>query len=187
LRPGTRAAERNGLIGQHEKDALGSRNGVESQRAAGRNLGQPPGIEVGPLVKVFDGRNRAVITEFNAYDARWRNGVWVSTADVVRNGRAEILTGADSGGGPHVRVFDGLRGRPLGELYPFPLQFNGGVRVAAHDVNNDGVLDFICAPGPSESLRSPPVRIFDGRTKRMISEFIPFEGSFRGGAFVGAK
>ena len=98
-----------------------------------------------------------------------------------------MLTGADVGGGPHVRVFDGTRGQPLAEFFPFPKNFAGGVRVAAHDVNNDGVLDFVCAPGPFAGLGAPPVRIFDGRTKRQLGEFIPFEPTFRNGAFVGAK
>jgi hypothetical protein len=148
---------------------------------------QPGGTPAGPLVRVFDGRNRALITEFHAYDPRWENGVWVSTGDITKNGRAEVLTGADAGGGPHVRVFDGLRGQPLAELFPFPKNFAGGVRVAANDVNNDGVLDFVCAPGPFAGLGAPPVRIFDGRTKRQLGEFIPFEPTFRNGAFVGAK
>jgi hypothetical protein len=148
---------------------------------------QPGGTPAGPLVRVFNGRNRALITEFHAYDPRWENGVWVSTGDITKNGRAEVLTGADAGGGPHVRVFDGLRGQPLAELFPFPKNFAGGVRVAAHDVNNDGVLDFVCAPGPFAGLGAPPVRIFDGRTRRQLGEFIPFEPTFRNGAFVGAK
>lgn len=148
---------------------------------------QAGGPQVGPLVRVYNGRDRSLLTEFNAYDPRWQNGVFASTGDITRNGRAEIFTGADSGGGPHVRVFDGTRGQPLAELFPFPKNFTGGVRVAAHDVNNDGVLDFVCAPGPFAGLGAPPVRIFDGRTKRQLGEFIPFEPTFRNGAYIGAK
>jgi hypothetical protein len=148
---------------------------------------QPNSEPLGPVVRVFDGRNRQVITEFNAYDPRWVNGVWIATGDITKNGRSEIFTGADAGGGPHVRVFQGNNGQPITELFPFPMQFNGGVRVAVHDVSGDGVLDFICAPGPSATVVAPPVRLFDGRNKKMIGEFRPFEATFRGGAYVGAK
>jgi hypothetical protein len=148
---------------------------------------QPGSDQIGPVVRVLDGRNRKAIAEFNAYDPRWTNGVWLATGDIRRDGRAEIVTGADAGGGPHVRVFDGQTAQHLADVYPFPMQFNGGVRVAAHDVNGDGVLDFLCAPGPSAAFVAPPVRILDGRTKRPLGEFRPFEPTFRGGVFLGAK
>lgn len=147
------------------------------------------GVVAGPTVRVYDGRNRQLITQFNAYDDRWFGGLWVATGDITRNGRVEILTGADAGGGPHVRVFEGAKGKALADFYPFPMGFRGGVRVAAYDVNNDGVLDIICAPGPNADvgIRPPPVRVLDGRTKQPIATFQPFEPSFRGGAYVGAK
>jgi hypothetical protein len=147
------------------------------------------GVAAGPTVRVYDGRNRRMLSQFNAYDDRWLGGLWVATGDITKNGRAEIITGAEAGGGPHVRVFDGSTGRSMSELYPFPMGFRGGVRVAAHDVNNDGVLDFICAPGPNADVgfRPPPVRVLDGRTKQPIGSFQPYEPTFRGGAYVGAK
>ncbi|MFO0936849.1 MAG: VCBS repeat-containing protein [Gemmataceae bacterium] len=147
----------------------------------------PGGFSTGSLVKVYDGRNRRVITEFHAYDPRWQNGVWIATGDITRDGRAEIVTGADAGGGPHVRVFEGTNGRFLTDFFPFPREFTGGVRVAAHDINGDGVLDFLCAPGPFAGRIPPAVRVFDGRSKRPMTEFTPFEPSFRGGIYVGSK
>lgn len=148
---------------------------------------QPNSEPTGPTVRVFDGRNRASIVDFNAYDPRWTSGVWLATGDIVRNGRAEIITGADAGGGPHVRVFDGLRGQFLADFFPYPTEFNGGVRVAAHDFNNDGVLDFLCAPGPCSTLIAPAIRVIDGKTRQPLTEFRAFDATFRGGVFVGAR
>ncbi|HEY2784273.1 MAG TPA: VCBS repeat-containing protein [Fimbriiglobus sp.] len=146
-----------------------------------------PGPGMPPLVRIFDGRNRAVIREFNVYDPKWVNGVWIAAADVNRNGRADLICGADAGGGPHVRVFDAAQGRLLGELFAYPKTFTGGVRVAGVDVNGTGKIDIVCCPGPSTGLRALPVRVFDGVTRKTIGEFTPFERNFKGGAFVGAK
>ena len=53
----------------------------------------------------------ALIASFFAYAPAFTGGVRVAAADVNVDGRAEIVTGAGPGGGPHVRVFD--RGRPV--------------------------------------------------------------------------
>ncbi|OWK34427.1 FG-GAP repeat domain-containing protein [Fimbriiglobus ruber] len=137
----------------------------------------------GPHIKVFNGVNRALISEFNAYDPRWTGGVYVATADITRNGRAEIITGTDEGETSVVKVFDAIRGQKLAEIEPYPRLFRGGVRVAAYDVNGDGVLDIICAPGPGAAM---PVRMFDGRNRAPLGEFAPFP-QFGGGAFIGSR
>lgn len=145
--------------------------------------GPDPGI--GPQVKVFNGRNGKLLREFNAFDERWRGGLHVAAADVTRNGRAELIVGTDAGGPASVRVFDPFAGRLLAEWQPYGNQFRGGVRVAAFDVNNDGVPDIVAAPGTGSV--NVPIRAYDGRTRRPLGEFVPFEGGFAGGAFIGGK
>src|SRR5262249_6545703 len=61
----------------------------------------------GPHVKVFSGANGLVIREFFAYDAGFAGGVFVGAGDVNHDGRADIITGAGAGGGPHVEAFSG--------------------------------------------------------------------------------
>lgn len=145
--------------------------------------GPDPGI--GPQVKVFSGRDGQLLREFDACDARWRGGLHVAAADVTRNGRAEVIVGTDAGGPGSVRVFDPLAGRLLADWQPYGNRFRSGVRVAAFDVNNDGVPDIVVAPGVG-SL-NVPIRAYDGRTRRPLGEFVPFEGGFAGGAFVGGR
>ena len=143
-----------------------------------------PGPQHEPRIRVFGGNNRRVLADFLAYDRNWTGGCFVSTADITKNGRAEILVGSDVGGPGVARVFDALQGKMLGEIAPYPAKFRGGIRVAAHDVDGDGILDVICAPGPDYAA---PVRVFSGVNSKPLGEFFPFEANFGGGAFVGGK
>jgi hypothetical protein len=62
----------------------------------------------GPHVKVFSGADNHVIESFYAYDPRFSGGVRVAVGDVNGDGHDDLITGAGPGGGPHVKVFDGL-------------------------------------------------------------------------------
>ena len=140
-----------------------------------------PGHE--PRVRVFNGRNRAALADFNAFDRDWQDGLFVAAADVSRDGRADVIVGTDAGRPAVVRVFDGT-GRNLGQVEPFIGFHRGGVRVAAQDIDGDGVPDIVCSPGPG----LPPVlRAFSGANRRPLGEFATFEPGFRGGAFVGGR
>lgn len=93
----------------------------------------------GPHVRVFDGA--ALLTgtlvevhSFFAYAPSFTGGVFVGAADLNGDDRADIITGAGGGGGPHVEVFDGATGAPLagplGSFFAYPGGFLGGVSVA---------------------------------------------------------
>ena len=96
----------------------------------------------------------------------------VAAGDVDGDGRADIITGAGPGGGPHVRVFSGVDLHELASFYAFDPTFAGGVSVAAGDIDGDGHSDIITGAGPgsgeaditAELLGSggPEVRIFSG-------------------------
>src|SRR5262249_3913282 len=75
-----------------------------------------PGGGTGPLVQVFDGRNRQKLSEWAAYDPNYLGGVFVATGDVRGTGRAQVFTGTDDGGVATVRGFDPLTKRMIGEL-----------------------------------------------------------------------
>ncbi|QEL17321.1 S8 family serine peptidase [Limnoglobus roseus] len=93
------------------------------------------------------------------------------------------VLGADAGGSPTIRVLDTATGVILKTFVAFEPGFTGGVRVATGDVNGDGVEDIIAAAGPGAA---PWVRIFDGKTFAVLSEFMAFEDTFTGGLFVSA-
>jgi hypothetical protein len=155
----------------------------------------------GPQVKVFDGitfqvvqfANHPELTDgFYAYDIAFTGGVYVAAGSVNTPGRAEIITGAGAGGGPHVKVFDGLTlavqqypSQPglVDGFYAYDPSVSNGVRVAAVDVNGDGMADIFFGPGPGTPQQE---RVLDGITLAQLESFFAYDPNFAGGVFVGA-
>jgi hypothetical protein len=135
----------------------------------------------GPHVKVFDGRTSKPIDSFDAFDPAFSGGVYVAAGDVNGDGRADIITGAGAGGGPHVQVFDGRSQQPFWAFDAFAPDFAGGVRVAVGDVNGDGVPDVIAGAGPGGG---PQVSVFDGARRGPLLSFFAGPAAFVGGIFV---
>ncbi len=148
------------------------------------------GPGVGPHIRVFDGNTgqqlSGPIGSFWAYDhLTWQGGLYVAAADLNDDGFADIITGADAGGGSHVRAFSGIDGTELSSFMAFETEFFGGVRVAAGDVTGDGIPDIIAAAGPGGG---PHVRVFDGTTAEQvdgaIGSYMAYDVGFTGGVFA---
>jgi hypothetical protein len=98
-----------------------------------------------------------------------------------------IATGADAGAPPLVKVFDAATGAEKFEFLAYDASFRGGVRVAAADLNGDGIPDVITAPGPG---MAPEVKVFDGKTGKQLpgpaGDFLAYDASSRAGLYVAA-
>jgi hypothetical protein len=130
------------------------------------------GAGSGPHVKVFDGANLNPLQSFFAYSPTFAGGVFVATGDVNGDGFADIVTGADAGGGPHVRVFSGQN--PAVELAGFFAHapaFVGGAPVAVGNLDGAGALEIVTAAGPGGG---PHVRGFSGTGVPIGVEFFVF-------------
>jgi len=120
----------------------------------------------GPHVKVFSGANGQVIDSFYAYNGSFSGGVYVAAGDYNKDGKADILTGAGAGGGPHIKVFSGANLSVLTQFFAFgpdgtqslfgaDLGVTSGVgSVTFADVNGDGIPDIVVG-----SARGPKTRI----------------------------
>src|SRR5688572_19737338 len=60
-------------------------------------------------------------------------GAYVAASGSADPNNDLLVTGAESGGGPHVRSFDIASGAPEASLFAFDPRFTGGVRVAVGD------------------------------------------------------
>jgi hypothetical protein len=137
----------------------------------------------GPHVKVFNGTDLSLLASFYAYDATFTGGVNVASADITGDGKADIITGAGEGGGPHVKVFNGADLSTLASFFAYPVFFGGGVTVAAGDINGDGRPDIIAGT----QLALATITDFDGTTLAQLNQFNAFDPTPLGGVFVGAS
>jgi hypothetical protein len=141
-------------------------------------LGANAGVK--PEVAVFtpDGK---LVSRFLAYAATFMGGVHVASGDLNGDGKAEIVTGAGTSGGPQVRVFD-LKGNLISQFFAYDSKFRGGVSVAVADVDGDGKAEIVTGAGPGGG---PQVRIFsaDGTVKY---QFFAYDAASRSGINVSA-
>lgn len=134
----------------------------------------------GPHIRVFNKEGKPLIGGFFAYGRNFRGGVNVAVMDLNGDGTKEIITGAGTGGGPHVRVFskDGI---PLtGGFFAFDRSFRSGARIAIGNTDGAGEKEIIVGAGPGEP---PKVRVFskDGRLK---NEFNAYDIGMKDGIMV---
>jgi VCBS repeat protein/FG-GAP repeat protein len=119
-----------------------------------------PGLE--PEIGVFsqewvNGRDRGMrLAHFLAFEPTFLGGVSVAAGDVDGNGKAEIVAAAGPGRPGEVRVFD-ADGRQESSFLPFGSGYEGGLSVAAGDLNADGRPEIVVG-----TLTAPArVRAFD--------------------------
>jgi hypothetical protein len=140
----------------------------------------------GPHVRAFSlaGGGVTEIASFYAYDPAFAGGVFVAGGDLNGDGRAEIITGTTRAGGP-VRIFTvGGTGHvaQVTSFFPYVPAFQGPVRVAAADVNGDGVADIVTGAGPGGG---PHVQAFSlgGGVLTPLASFYAYDPAWCDGPF----
>jgi hypothetical protein len=148
------------------------------------------------LLRVIDPETRAdVVPAFHAFGDGFGGGLYLATADVTGDGKAEIVVCPDDGGGPRVTAF-AVNGGIRTVANFFGIQdpdFRGGARVAAADLNGDGVADLVVGAGVGGG---PRVATYDGRSlgdpnpRHLTGDFFAFGAAaadtLRNGVYVAA-
>ena len=97
-----------------------------------------------------------------------------------------MVVGADAGGGPQVTITfeDGT----YTSFFAYNSAFTGGVRVAAADVNGDGLLDVVTGAGPGggPQVNVFSVNVLNGAVTLQASFFAFGAPNFTGGVYVAA-
>jgi virginiamycin B lyase len=148
----------------------------------------------GPEVIVIDGRklgqvqangqiaDAALLTSFFALAPTFLGGVFVTAGDVNGDGKAEVICGAGSGGGPEVAVFTGSSGSELNAFFALPPTFTGGVRLGFKTAfGSNGKPAILTAAGPGGG---PEVAPFDAATATNLGGILAYPPTFSGGVFV---
>src|SRR5262249_38060821 len=135
----------------------------------------------GPQVTVFDGKSLNFLTAFYALPQFFTGGLYVTVGDLDGDGRAEIIAGAEKGGGPQVTIFNGTDGSLRASFFALPQFFTGGVRVGYEGTSINGRPGILAAAGPGAG---PQVTAFDGVTFTALDSFFAFPTSFTSGLFV---
>ncbi|CAN5353508.1 hypothetical protein BH11PLA2_BH11PLA2_19640 [soil metagenome] len=145
---------------------------------------------------VLDGRvGNRLIEPITVFGIDFTGGLFVSAADFDHDGQAEVVVSPDRGGGGRVTVFNFAHGvQRLGDFFGIEdVNFRGGARVAAADVNGDGTPDIVVGAGIGGG---PRVALFDGTTisrskpGKLLGDFFAFPGNddeaLRNGVYVSA-
>ena len=137
-----------------------------------------------PHIRIFDSAGNAKFTPgFYAYAEQIRCGIDLTTGDLDGNGKDEIITIPGEGCPAHVRIFNYL-GEPT--LYPGFYAYNEnvkiGFRIAAGDLNGDGVDEIVTAPAKETPAQ---VRIFNYLGDSLFTPGFYAYGDIKTGADIG--
>ena len=133
------------------------------------------------LIRVFDNRGENLNKDFYAFDNFKIGELSLATIDLGGDGTDEILVGSGGGEQSLVKIFR-ADGSLINQFPVYHKDFQGAVKIAAADFDQDNRGDIVVTPGFNGG---PHLRIFDGFGKPRINPgFFVFDQEFKGGVNV---
>ena len=134
-----------------------------------------------PTVTVHDAEGEAVAI-IDAYEPEMTAGVRVEIVDVTGDGVPDIVTAPLEGGGPRLRVFDGISFTPVFDEFVYDEAFRGGIRIAAGEIGG-GEIGLVTGAGEGGG---PHVRVLT-LSGAVITEFFAGDPGGTSGVEVALK
>jgi subtilisin family serine protease len=141
-------------------------------------IGAAAGAE--PRVRIFSAAGK-LVKDWLAFDRGFRGGVNVAVGDLDGDDKPEIVAAAASRGNGQVRIFD-TAGKLKNQFLVDRSSWRGGLTLAVGNVDGRGAAEIVAGYGAGSE---PQVRIFTAGGK-LVSVFLAYEKSFRGGVKVAA-
>ncbi len=170
------------ILDSEKELSISSENNVGGTSLAIGDLGTDgtPEIIIGnglgskPYVRVLR-QDGSQIGEFLAYGENMWSGIHVAVCDITGDGINEIITSAQRGGGPHIRVFSNM-GEPIegGNFMAYQEDFQGGVNIACGKLDDGTSAKIVTLP---EVGGGPHVRVWNYKNGKinLQSEFFAFD------------
>jgi subtilisin family serine protease len=135
-----------------------------------------------PQVRIFNFEGKLIGT-FLAYEKSFRGGVNVAVANLdgrKDHNKAEIIVAPGPGREPQVKIYNN-RAQLNNKFLAYNKNWQGGVNLAAGDINSDGVSEIILS---AYSGAAPHVRVFNG-SGIILESFYAYDQDFNGGVNAG--
>ncbi len=147
----------------------------------------PKGGVINPYYSLLQAKKITSSSPYPALDSEilpygtFKGGLSIDMGQFDGDAPSEFLSGAGKGGAPRVKVFND-NNNVMKSFYVYETSFNGGVNVAAGDVDGDGVDEIITGTGPGSRPHVKAIKL-DGT---VLSSFNAYQTTFRGGVNVAA-
>ena len=129
-------------------------------------------------VKVYSPLSRSLLEDLTPFGASFESGLSVAAGDLSGGGNDDLIVGTGPGVPARVEVYSGQTSTILEALSPFAASFEGGVSLAAGDLDGDGKADLVVGSGPGMTT---VVRAYRDATTTRLWSIDAFSSSFSGG------
>lgn len=131
-----------------------------------------PGPGIAGVVKIFSGVDGTLLRTWAAYPFPHTKGLSIATSDINGDGVPDVFLGTERGASPLVTVWDGKTEQLIKSFVAPNASSNSGVKVAAGDVNGDGIADVITTPGIGYDRANIRIMAHDAVTGAVLQNFV---------------